>query len=45
VGEDEADPAKGSIPYVAPLAKALAGKAVGDVVQLGQDEVEILAIA
>ena len=30
VGEDEADPAKGSVSYVSPLARALLGKAVGD---------------
>lgn len=30
VGEDEADPAKGLIPHVAPLAQALMGKSVGD---------------
>ncbi|MGJ0508256.1 MAG: GreA/GreB family elongation factor [Methylocystis sp.] len=30
VGEDEADPARGLIPYVAPLAQALMGKSVGD---------------
>src|SRR4051794_30672797 len=29
VGEDEADPANGSISYVSPLARALLGKAVG----------------
>ena len=29
VGEDEADPAKGSISYVSPLARALLGKVVG----------------
>ena len=28
VGEDEADPAKGSISYVSPLARALLGRAV-----------------
>ena len=33
VGEDEADPAKGSIAYVAPLAQALTGKRAGDVVE------------
>ena len=33
VGEDEADPAKGLLPYVAPLAKALLGKSVDDAVQ------------
>ena len=45
VGEDEADPAKGTIPYVAPLARALVGKAVGDVVRLGEGEVEVLTVA
>lgn len=44
VGEDEANPSKGSIPYVAPLARALSGKEEGDVVRVGADEVEILAI-
>ena len=32
VGEDEADPKAGSISFVAPVAKSLMGKAVGDVV-------------
>jgi transcription elongation GreA/GreB family factor len=41
VGEDEADPAKGSISHVSPLAKAKLGKAVGDVVTAGKDEAEI----
>jgi len=45
VGEDEADPAKGTIPYVAPVAKALTGKRVGDVVQAGASEATIVAIA
>jgi transcription elongation GreA/GreB family factor len=44
VGEDEADPAKGSISYVAPLARALIGKAVGDVVDAGANQAEIVAI-
>jgi transcription elongation GreA/GreB family factor len=44
VGEDEADPRAGSISYVAPLAKALAMKRVGDVVELGGQEIEILGI-
>lgn len=44
VGEDEADPAAGSISYVSPVARLLAGKAVGDVVQLGQHELEVVAI-
>ena len=44
VGEDEADPAKGSIAYVAPLARAITGKGVGDVVEVNGQEVEIVAI-
>lgn len=45
VGEDEADPSKGSVSYVSPLAVALLGRKVGDVVQAGKDEAEIVAIA
>jgi transcription elongation GreA/GreB family factor len=45
VGEDEANPAKGSISYVSPLARALLGKAVGDVVRAGSDDAEITSIA
>lgn len=45
VGEDEADPAKGSISYVAPLARALTGKGVGDSVEVNGHEVEIMEIA
>ncbi len=44
VGEDEADPRQGSISYVSPLARAILGKKIGDVVGLGEDEVEILLI-
>jgi transcription elongation GreA/GreB family factor len=44
VGEDEADPAKGSISYVSPLAQALMGKSVGDVVKAGVGEAEITKI-
>jgi transcription elongation GreA/GreB family factor len=44
VGEDEADPAKGTISHAAPLARALVGKKVGDVVPAGRDEAEIVAI-
>lgn len=44
VGEDEADPAQGSISHVSPLARALIGKRVGDTVPAGQDEAEITAI-
>ncbi|MBX9651110.1 MAG: transcription elongation factor GreA [Xanthobacteraceae bacterium] len=45
VGEDEADPAKGSIAFISPVARALMGKSVGDTVTLGSHELEILAIA
>jgi len=45
VGEDEADPKAGSISYVSPVARLLTGKAVGDVVLMGEQELEITAIA
>lgn len=44
VGEDEGDPARGTIPYVAPLARALTGKSVGEVVEVNGTESEITAI-
>jgi transcription elongation GreA/GreB family factor len=44
VGEDEADPAKGSISYVSPLARALLGKAEGDVVVVNGADVEIVGV-
>ena len=44
VGEDEADPKAGSISFVSPVAKSLMGKAVGDVVGTGAQEIEILSI-
>ncbi|HVI32631.1 transcription elongation factor GreA [Phenylobacterium sp.] len=45
VGEDEANPAKGSVSYVSPFARALLGKVVGDVVEVNGAEVEIVAVA
>ena len=45
VGEDEADPRTGSISYVSPVASLLMGKAIGDVVETGGHELEILAIS
>jgi len=42
VGEDEADPAKGSLSYVSPLARALTGKGVGDTVAVNGQEIEIV---
>jgi transcription elongation GreA/GreB family factor len=44
VGEDEADPARGSISYVAPLARALLGKTLDDVVEVNGGEVEIVGL-
>lgn len=45
VGEDEADPKAGSISYVAPVARILMGKAVGDLVTVGDQELEVVAIS
>jgi transcription elongation factor GreB len=48
VGVDEADAPAGRIAFVAPLARALLGKRVGDAVVVraphGDDELEVLAI-
>ena len=44
VGEDEADPTQGSISHVSPLARAMFGKRVGDVVAAGAGEAEIIGI-
>jgi transcription elongation GreA/GreB family factor len=44
VGEDEADPSRGTISHVSPLARALIGKQVGDVVRVGNSEAEVLEI-
>jgi transcription elongation GreA/GreB family factor len=44
VGEDEAEPSRGSISHVSPLARALLGKSVGDVVVVGNGEAELTAV-
>jgi transcription elongation GreA/GreB family factor len=44
VGEDEADPAQGSISHVSPLARAMFGKRAGAVVAAGAGEAEIIRI-
>lgn len=44
VGEDEADPKAGTLSFASPLARALMGKAVGDVAMVGEAEVEIVGI-
>lgn len=45
VGEDEADPSAGTVSHSSPLVRLMMGKAVGDTVGAGQQEVEIVAIA
>jgi transcription elongation GreA/GreB family factor len=44
VGEDEADPARGLVSWVSPIAAALMGRAVGDTVRYLDREAEILRI-
>jgi transcription elongation GreA/GreB family factor len=44
VGEDEADPAQGSVSHVSPLARALMGKRVGDEATVAGQSVEIVAV-
>ena len=45
VGEDEANPAQGTLSYVSPLAQDLMGKSVGEEVHAGTSAAEIVAIA
>lgn len=45
VGEDEADPAKGSISHVSPMAQALFGKKAGDLVTVNGREWEIVKLS
>ena len=44
VGEDEADPAAGTLSYTSPVARALMGKQVGNVVQVGSSAAKIVGI-
>ncbi len=48
VGKDELEPSKGFISWVSPLAKAMLGKAIGDVVKVvtpaGEHEYEIIEV-
>ncbi len=44
VGEDEADPAAGSVSHVSPLARAVMGKRVGDEVTVAGQSAEIVAV-
>ena len=45
VGEDEANPSLGTLSYVSPVAQALMGKQVGEMVEAGHSEAEIVAIS
>ena len=45
VGEDEADPSKGSMSHVSPMAVALFGKKVGDVANVNGKEWEIVKLS
>ena len=45
VGEDEADPIKGTLSYVSPLAQALTGKGIGEIVHVGGSDAEIVSIS
>ncbi|MCC7272032.1 MAG: transcription elongation factor GreA [Alphaproteobacteria bacterium] len=44
VGEDEADPARGTLSYVSPMARALLRRAEGDVLQVAGHAVEIVEV-
>ena len=45
VGEDEADPARGLVSWVAPLGQALTGKRAGDAIEALGKQAEIVALA
>ena len=44
VGEDEASPGEGRIAYTSPMARALLGRAVGELVEIPGGEAEIVAL-
>jgi transcription elongation GreA/GreB family factor len=44
VGEDEADPSRGTISHVSPVARALIGKEVSENVRVGKSDIELVAI-
>ena len=44
VGEDEADPAQGSVSHVSPLARAVLGRQIGDEVRIAGQTAEIVAV-
>ena len=44
VGEDEADPSRGTVSYVSPLARAVVGNGAGDVVEIAGASATILDV-
>ncbi len=44
VGEDEADPERGTLSHVSPLARALMGREIGDTVRVADHDMEITGI-
>jgi transcription elongation GreA/GreB family factor len=44
VGEDEADPANGKLSYVSPVARALMGKRIDEVIRAGTSDAQIVEI-
>ncbi|HEY5072183.1 MAG TPA: transcription elongation factor GreA [Caulobacteraceae bacterium] len=44
VGEDEAEPTRGTVSYVSPLARALMGRRVGEAARIAGAEVEVVAV-
>jgi len=44
VGEDEADPSRGTVSYISPLARAVMTCGSGDTVEIGGGRAEILNV-
>jgi transcription elongation GreA/GreB family factor len=45
VGEDEADPSRGLLSWVSPLAREMMGKGIGEEIEAGATEAKIVAIS
>jgi transcription elongation GreA/GreB family factor len=45
VGEDEANPSRGTVSHMSPIARAVIGRAVGETVEIAGQEAEILKIS
>jgi transcription elongation GreA/GreB family factor len=44
VGEDEADPSRGTVSYVSPLARAVLNRGPGETVEIAGQEVVLLTV-